>query len=137
MPQNLPPDQLQSQQADKGGNIVLMTDQQYIEMCMGILSNRSWYRQIAASSTNRYINEYKLLIGDAYHMDLIDQDTHAYLDTKFPRTAPFFALPKLHKNIHAPPGRPIVSGIGSLTENASRLIDFFLTPCHMTAIFRP
>lgn len=79
-----------------------MTDQQYIKMCMNILNNRSWYCKIAVSVTHHFVNEYKLLIGEAYHMGLIDQDTHAYLDNKFPRTATFYALPKIHKNLEAP-----------------------------------
>lgn len=140
MPKNVSSDQLQSisklrnhpdlviKQVDKGGNVVLMTHDQYVGMCMDILSNHSWYRRISASSTQGFIIKYKSIIGNAYHVGLIGQDTHAYLDTKFPRTPTFYSLPKTHKSLHAPPGHPIVSGIGSLTENASRLIYFFLTP---------
>lgn len=43
-------------------------------------------------------------------------------------TPTFHMLPKIHKNIEAPPGRPIVLGIGSLCENASTFVDYFLQP---------
>lgn len=61
---------------------------------------------------------------------LIDQVMYDVLNTKYPREATFYALPKIHKKLSSPPGRPIISGIGSLTENASKLVDCFLMP-HM------
>ena len=44
------------------------------------------------------------------------------------RISPFYCLPKLHKGQHPPPGRPIVSSIGSVTYAASQLVDHFLRP---------
>ncbi|CAH2301946.1 Hypothetical predicted protein, partial [Pelobates cultripes] len=38
----------------------------------------------------------------------------------------FYYLPKIHKRLENPPGRPIISGIGSLTSNISQYVDFFL-----------
>lgn len=57
---------------------------------------------------------------------LIDKQTYKYLNIYFPRKACLYAILKIHKNIETPPGNPIVSGIGSITENASRFVDFFL-----------
>ena len=37
-------------------------------------------------------------------------------------------LPKIHKKMENPPGRPIVSGNGCPTEKISQLVDFFLQP---------
>ena len=41
-------------------------------------------------------------------------------------------LPKIHKGVIPPPGRPIISGNGSPTEKISQLVDHFLNhPCTM------
>jgi hypothetical protein len=37
-------------------------------------------------------------------------------------------LPKTHKGINPPPGRPIVSANGGPTEKIWQLVDFFLNP---------
>lgn len=39
-----------------------------------------------------------------------------------------YALPKTHKSTVEPPGFPIVSGIGCLTEKASQVVDDYLRP---------
>ncbi|XP_053568734.1 usherin [Bombina bombina] len=40
----------------------------------------------------------------------------------------FHYLPKIHKSMTSPPGRPIVAGIGSLNEPLSAMIDTLLQP---------
>ena len=37
-------------------------------------------------------------------------------------------LPKIHKNLNNPPGRPIISGNGCPTERISQFVAFFLQP---------
>lgn len=66
----------------------------------------------------KFKNEYLLLVLPTREASLIRMFT---INVQNPREATFYALPKIHKHPTAPPGRPIVSGIGSLTENASRL----------------
>jgi hypothetical protein len=39
-----------------------------------------------------------------------------------------YFLPKIHKGVTPPPGRPICSGNGSPTEKISQLVDHFLNP---------
>lgn len=98
-----------------------------------ILSNKNCYRTIAASYIPSFKAKYLAIINDGYQKGLIDQDTNDYLNNKHPREATFYSLPKVHKNPIEPPVRPIILGVGSLTENASRLIDATLMP-HVTSL---
>lgn len=47
------------------------------------------------------------------------------LDPKKPK---WYFLPKIHKSLINPPGRPIVAGCGSMTEYLSQFLDWFLRP---------
>ena len=58
----------------------------------------------------------------------IDGKCFSFLTIKKERTSLFYMLPKIHKRITNPPGRPIVSGNGCPTERISQLVDFFLQP---------
>ncbi|CAJ0923669.1 unnamed protein product [Ranitomeya imitator] len=51
-----------------------------------------------------------------------------YLWIENPVTATFYMLPKIHKDNIKPPGRPIVSSVGSMCERAGEYLDFFLQP---------
>ena len=52
----------------------------------------------------------------------------ALTDENNVRTHQFYHIPKIHKSLENPPGRPIVSGIGGPTEKLSRLVDHWLQP---------
>ena len=55
-------------------------------------------------------------------------DTLEFLVQDQPRTAQFYLLPKIHKRLPNPPGRPIVSANECPTERISQFVDFFLKP---------
>ena len=54
-----------------------------------------------------------------------------YLTRDTGKTARFYLLPKIHKNISPSPGRPVVAGIGSPSEKISQFVDHFLNPVSM------
>lgn len=56
------------------------------------------------------------------------KNTRDFLKVHHPITPTFYALPKIHKSLQNPPGRPIISGIGCLTHQASSMIDDYLRP---------
>ena len=61
-----------------------------------------------------------------YHLG--SELTASDLINRFPSPGRFYTLPKIHKPGTPPPGRPIVSGNGTVTEVASNFIDYFLNP---------
>lgn len=56
------------------------------------------------------------------------RDTWDFIWTKHPHLPTFYTLPKVHKDLHDPPGRPIISGSGSISEGISQIIDQHLRP---------
>ncbi|XP_040178452.1 uncharacterized protein LOC120911183 [Rana temporaria] len=120
--------QLTIKPSDKGGNIVIQTNDQYRSMCLKILSNKDWYIPIPKSTIIRYETEFYALVDGAFSQGVINQDTWEFIRIKYPKIPTFYCLPKVHKDIVNPPGRPIVSGNGALTENLSMWVDSHLKP---------
>lgn len=105
-----------------------MSHTQYQTMCHEVLDNLTWYRPISPTNITGFVNKFRELCMGAFWQGLIDKDTLNYLVPKHLHTPTFYTLPKTHKNLSQPPGRPIVSDIGSLTDNASKFVDSFLLP---------
>ena len=59
----------------------------------------------------------------------IDFSVYDYLLNKDCRTPILYLLPKIHRGIAPPPGRPIIPAVGSHTEKIAQLWDHFLKPC--------
>lgn len=97
-------------------------------MFYDILNNTQWYKPVPMEVISQSTNEFKVLISIANLDALMDKDTCNYLNVQFPQELTFFSTPKIQKNHMALPGRPIILGIGSITENASRMVHFFLLP---------
>lgn len=71
-------------------------------------------------------------IDTAFENKVISKQTWDFICVPYPRIATFYALPKIHKNTKNPPGRPILSGNGAITENLSGLIDEHIRPFVLT-----
>ena len=51
-----------------------------------------------------------------------------YFFNKDPKFARFYLLPKIHKQLHNVPGRPVISNCGYYMENISSFLDYHLQP---------
>lgn len=49
-----------------------------------------------------------------------------YLNPTSYHTPVIYFLPKIHKDINNPPGRPIVNGVDSLSSRLGQYLDIFL-----------
>lgn len=113
--------------SDKGGNIVVMSRTQYVDEALRQLQNSQCYELTNKESYQKSIVLYHDLINRWRDMGMLSMEESLFLRNSNPVTPTFYHLPKLHKDSKRPPGRPIVSSVGGLTENLSRFIDYFLS----------
>lgn len=113
--------------SDKGGNLVIQT-KQYMAMCYKILENPFWYHRIPVTRIRDFQQEFFRIIDGVFSRNLISKNTQDFLEVQHPITPTFYAFPKTHKSLENPPVRPIILGIGCLTQQASSLIDDYLHP---------
>ena len=119
--------------ADKGGAVVVLNTIDYINEGLRQLSDDNFYIETDTDLTTQHKTLINNKIKDMYEDKEIDLKCHDYLLDSTGRTSLFYMLPKIHKRLENPPGRPIVSGNGCPTEKISQLVDFFLQP-HVKAL---
>ena len=117
--------------ADKGSNIVLMDKNKYIQEGMHQLSNTKFYKPVRSDLTKKHRRIVQNLVSKMHDNNEISDKTFWYLSTGGTRTSVFYMLPKIHKDIRNPPGRPIVSSVDSPTEKISQMLDLILKPLVM------
>lgn len=101
--------------------------------CKRILNNHDWYHQIPADIIEKYNKEFYASVDSAFLSNIISKQTWSFIRNNFPKVPTFYIFPKIHKNSINPSGRPIISGIGSISDNASKLVYEFLRP-HVTSL---
>ena len=107
--------------ADKGGNIVIMNKEDYIQEGLRQLSDSNHYEILEEDPTQNYNNQIYQVLQQAANLNIIDDKMRKILYNKAPRIPNFYMLPKIHKPNN--PGRPIVNGIRSITEKISAYVD--------------
>lgn len=99
---------------------------QYITEAMRQLDNCEYYEPLLSNPIEQMKTELMEILWHAKNEEWISQTTeHDFLFCNSPRIPSFYMLPKVHKNLGNPPGRPIISGNEAITEPASQFVDFF------------
>lgn len=75
----------------------------------------------------KYKRDLTKIVDKGFAELILDKKERFYLVPLAPQI-PIIYLPKVHKNVTHPPGRPIISGIDSVTSRIERYIDFYLQP---------
>ncbi|XP_069505846.1 uncharacterized protein [Ambystoma mexicanum] len=114
--------------ADKGGAVVMLNRSDYINECLRQLNDKSFYQPITEDPTKRLAALISNKVEKALERGWICQQECDYLQVKDPTIPKFYILPKIHKTMVNPPGRPIVSGTGAILEPLSRFADRYLKP---------
>jgi hypothetical protein len=95
----------------------------YITEAYRQLDNDEYYKRTSDDPIDRFKKELKYLI-DSFPPE--DKLLLAGAIPTDPKPGTFYMLPKIHKEGH--PGRHIISGIGTLTENISGVVENILKP---------
>lgn len=116
--------------ADKGGATVVQNTEDYIEEAMKQLSNTKHYVPLQSDPTPKIAKESNEITDQLLADGHISEQTHrwAKLNVSQTKCHRFYTLPKIHKTLNNPPGRPIVSGINGPTEKLSKIVDSWLQP---------
>ena len=114
--------------ADKGSAIVIQNTQDYVDECKSQLNDTEFYELQHVDHTELYRKEIEDTLLYMKNSNEISEATFNYLNTPRVRIARFYTLPKIHKRLVRPPGRPIVSANQSPTERISQFVDHFLNP---------
>lgn len=94
-----------------GGGMVILDKINYLHEANRLLSDAKYYKKLGTDPSTKF--------SIVYH-DLINV---AFLTINAPIMPIFYYLPKVPKCIHNPPGRPIITRIGSLSSNLSQYVD--------------
>uniref|UniRef100_A0A8C5LXF7 Uncharacterized protein n=1 Tax=Leptobrachium leishanense TaxID=445787 RepID=A0A8C5LXF7_9ANUR len=100
---------LSIRRVDKGGAIVVMDTAAYVQEAYRQLNNTAHYCKLDADPCCTIQQEIKDLTETSLNGNLISKKDLDFLNVEFPRLPHLYLLPKIHKDLHNPPGRPIVS----------------------------
>ena len=110
---------------DKGGGIVIQNHRQYHEEIMRQISNTDHYVRLPGDPAHTSRDKIGTLAKVGTEQGFLSTHEFDYLTTNSPRTPVLYMLPKIHKDMTNPPGRPILSGCGSILEPVGRYINTF------------
>ena len=94
-----------------------MDRQKYIDEAMRQLNDRTNYRLLDSDPTETFSQQIQHRLDDMHAREVLTDKAYEFLSPTDCKPARFYHQPKLHKE--SIPGRPIVSGNGSPTENIS------------------
>jgi hypothetical protein len=114
--------------ADKGSAVVIMDRIDYLKEGYKQLGNDRFYKKLDHNPTEKHRVEVQNMVEDMYQNGEIDETVKNYLTDITCRTSELYLLPKIHKGVTPPPGRPIISANGCPTEKISQFVDHFLNP---------
>uniref|UniRef100_A0A8C5QIP1 Reverse transcriptase domain-containing protein n=1 Tax=Leptobrachium leishanense TaxID=445787 RepID=A0A8C5QIP1_9ANUR len=121
-------DTISIRHADKGWAIVVMDTTLYLKEAYRQLNNESHYKKLDCDPCQNIQKEIKSILYDTLMNNLISKRDYNFLDCPFPRVPHLYLSPKVHKDLNNPPGRPIVSGCGSIFQPLSIFLDAHLQP---------
>ncbi|MCP3932107.1 MAG: hypothetical protein GY705_23795, partial [Bacteroidetes bacterium] len=112
--------------ADKGSGTCVLTNEQYLTEVKSQLNNSLHYEKLDKDISPQIALEIKELVNKYVQKGLLTDEVAKIIIPEEYRAAKFYLLPKIHKNLEQPPGRPIMSANGHPSERLSELVDLHL-----------
>ena len=117
-------------EADKGGAVVVMNKTDYITEARNHLNSvdtdgNRIYNEVTFDCTDKIMRDVKNAVEKAALNNVIDDELAELLIVNDSKPGHIYFLPKIHKNITPPPGRPICN---TPAMNLSRWVDIQLQP---------
>ncbi|XP_072041390.1 uncharacterized protein [Amphiura filiformis] len=112
--------------ADKGRSTVLLDRDTYKEKVNALLNDGKIYSRLDKDPTQQYKTELKGILKDLKGESAIDQSLYYKLSPTACDKPKLYGLPKIHKK--DAPLRPIVSSIGSVTNDIARFVADIISP---------
>ena len=106
---------------------------QYTYEALRQLSDTKHYKLLSENAMPNIQNRIHRVIDKHVATGAIPQATANLLPVTKPTPAEVYLLPKVHKNIEVPPGKPTMAGNGHPTERISQYVDEHLKQ-HMKSI---
>lgn len=114
--------------ADKGSSIVLQDRNAYRQEILGQLGDVTTYKPLPSDPLPDLLRELKSILDHGLNDGIISKNQYDFLLPEFPVTPVLYTLPKVHKSLSNPPGRPIVSGTNSIFQSSAVFLDCLLRP---------
>lgn len=114
--------------ADKGGGLVILKKVDYEEEMNNLLRVENTYKKLKNNPKPQFTKSLRRLVKKGRETGILNKKETKYLVPESTKTPVIYYLPKIHKRLNKPPGRPIVSGVDSLFSRLGEYIDQFLKP---------
>ncbi|CAJ0940699.1 unnamed protein product [Ranitomeya imitator] len=114
--------------ADKGGAIVILDRSYYMDEIRNQLNDLDTYQPVSYNPSFSIAREIKELITHYRGLGTIDEKLGHFLINPHPVIPVFYTLPKVHKHLTKPPGRPIVASTNSIFSPLAITLDKILSP---------
>ncbi|CAJ0957842.1 unnamed protein product [Ranitomeya imitator] len=114
--------------ADKGFAIVIQDSTDYTNEILRQLSDTTTYQPIPHDPVLLIRSKIQHVLTKHLVLNTIDSKTSTFLMNQNPVTPVFYTLPKVHKSLINPPGRPIVASTDSILAPISIFHEKILTP---------
>ncbi|CAJ0921678.1 unnamed protein product [Ranitomeya imitator] len=114
--------------ADKGGAIVVLDRTYYINEILSQLNDTNTYMPVSNNPTFEIGRQISNLVSHYLSLGVIDQKLGDFLINHHPVIPVLYTLPKIHKDLLRPPGRPIVASTNSVLSPLAITVEKILSP---------